>query len=62
MNASIRQSPAADRVHGSGGAPTRSAQLRGMLQSPQLEFLMEAHNGLSARIVREAGFSGILRC
>ncbi len=30
-----------------------------MLQSPELEFLMEAHNGLSARIVREAGFSGI---
>ena len=59
MNASIRQSPAADRAHGSGGAPTRSAKLRGMLQSPQLEFLMEAHNGLSARIVREAGFSGI---
>jgi len=30
-----------------------------MLQSPELEFLMEAHNGLSARIVREAGFRGI---
>ena len=30
-----------------------------MLESDQLEFLMEAHNGLSARIVREAGFSGI---
>ena len=30
-----------------------------MLQSAELEFLMEAHNGLSARIVREAGFSGI---
>jgi phosphoenolpyruvate phosphomutase len=27
--------------------------------SDQLEFLLEAHNGLSARIVREAGFSGI---
>jgi phosphoenolpyruvate phosphomutase len=40
-------------------APTRSARLRALLQSPQLEFLMEAHNGLSARIVREAGFSGI---
>src|ERR1700733_3423697 len=59
MNASIRQSPAADRVHSGAGAPTRSAKLRGMLQSPQLEFLMEAHNGLSARIVHEAGFSGI---
>jgi phosphoenolpyruvate phosphomutase len=30
-----------------------------MLLSDQLEFLMEAHNGLSARIVREAGFRGI---
>src|SRR5215471_15714585 len=40
-------------------ARTRSARLRQMLLSDQLEFLMEAHNGLSARIVREAGFSGI---
>jgi len=39
--------------------PSRSAQLRQMLLSPELEFLMEAHNGLSARIVREAGFKGI---
>jgi phosphoenolpyruvate phosphomutase len=38
---------------------TRSARLRQMLLSDQLEFLMEAHNGLSARIVREAGFKGI---
>jgi phosphoenolpyruvate phosphomutase len=37
----------------------RSARLRAMLDSPDLEFLMEAHNGLSARIVREAGFRGI---
>src|ERR1700760_4016860 len=40
-------------------AQTRSAKLRQMLQSAELEFLMEAHNGLSARIVREAGFKGI---
>ena len=26
--------------------------------SPDLTFLMEAHNGLSARIVEEAGFGG----
>jgi phosphoenolpyruvate phosphomutase len=37
----------------------RTTKLRRMLESPELEFLMEAHNGLSARIVREAGFSGI---
>jgi len=38
---------------------SRSARLRQMLQSNELEFLMEAHNGLSARIVREAGFKAI---
>ena len=38
---------------------SRSAQLRRMLVDDELEFLMEAHNGLSARIVREAGFKGI---
>jgi phosphoenolpyruvate phosphomutase len=43
----------------SNGAQTRSAKLRQMLHSAELEFLMEAHNGLSARIVREAGFKGI---
>lgn len=30
-----------------------------MIQSGELEFLMEAHNGLSAKIVEEAGFKGI---
>ena len=30
-----------------------------MLTSNELEFLMEAHNGISARIAREAGFKGI---
>lgn len=30
-----------------------------MLQSDELEFIMEAHNGLSAKIVEEAGFKGI---
>ena len=38
---------------------SRCAALRRMLLSERLEFLMEAHNGLSARIVREAGFHGI---
>jgi phosphoenolpyruvate phosphomutase len=40
-------------------APSRFARLRNMLASNELAFLMEAHNGLSARIVREAGFEGI---
>ncbi|MBT8069952.1 MAG: phosphoenolpyruvate mutase [Gammaproteobacteria bacterium] len=30
-----------------------------MLNSAQTEFILEAHNGLSARIVEEAGFKGI---
>jgi len=30
-----------------------------MLQSDHIEFIMEAHNGLSARIVQETGFEGI---
>lgn len=37
----------------------KTTQLKQMLQSPRTEFLMEAHNGLSAKIVEEAGFSGI---
>jgi phosphoenolpyruvate phosphomutase len=38
---------------------SKSTQLRTLLESKQVEFLMEAHNGLSARIVEEAGFKGI---
>lgn len=37
----------------------KSTQLRQMLQSNELEFLMEAHNGISAIIAQEAGFKGI---
>lgn len=37
----------------------KTIQLKNMLQSPELEFLMEAHNGLSAKIAEEAGFKGI---
>ena len=40
-------------------SPSKCARLHGLLYSPQLEFIMEAHNGLSARIVEEAGFKGI---
>ncbi len=43
-----------------GGAIARkTTQLRRLLQSPELEFILEAHNGISARIVQEAGFKGI---
>jgi phosphoenolpyruvate phosphomutase len=61
MNASFAANARASRTPGASenAGATRSAKLRRMLLSDQLEFLMEAHNGLSARIVREAGFSGI---
>lgn len=42
-----------------GRTLSKSTQLRRLLESPQLEFIMEAHNGISARIVEEAGFKGI---
>jgi len=32
-----------------------STQLKGMLNSPKLEFLMEAHSGISAKIAEETG-------
>jgi phosphoenolpyruvate phosphomutase len=38
---------------------SKTKQFKRLLQSDRLEFLMEAHNALSARIVEEAGFSGI---
>lgn len=37
----------------------KTTQLKNLLNSPQTEFILEAHNGLSARIVEEAGFKGI---
>lgn len=37
----------------------RSTQLRRMLERPGLDFLAEAHSGLSARIAEEAGFAGL---
>ena len=41
------------------GPVTRARALRRLLDSPQLEFILEAHNGISARIVEQAGFKGI---
>ncbi|KAK3596135.1 hypothetical protein CHS0354_027405 [Potamilus streckersoni] len=37
----------------------KTTQLRNMINSRELEFIMEAHNGMSSRIVEEAGFKGI---
>jgi phosphoenolpyruvate phosphomutase len=59
MNTSIHPASGSSLQTTKNNAQTRSAKLRQMLQSAELEFLMEAHNGLSARIVREAGFKGI---
>jgi phosphoenolpyruvate phosphomutase len=37
----------------------KTAQLRNLIYSGNLEFIMEAHSALSAKIVEEAGFRGI---
>ncbi|HEX6145080.1 MAG TPA: phosphoenolpyruvate mutase [Geminicoccaceae bacterium] len=42
-----------------GAQQSKASRLRALLEAPDLRFLMEAHNGLSARIVQEAGFEGI---
>jgi phosphoenolpyruvate phosphomutase len=37
----------------------KTTQFKNLLHSDQLEFILEAHNGLSAKIVEETGFKGI---
>ena len=37
----------------------KTSQLRNLLTSDSLEFILEAHNGISARIAEEAGFKGL---
>lgn len=44
----------ADRV-----TSPRARRLRELIHQPELAFIMEAHNGLSARVVEEAGFQAI---
>lgn len=39
--------------------PSKAKQLRALIESRQLEFILEAHNGISAKIAEEAGFKGI---
>ena len=49
-----------NRVANPGADPvSRAARLRSCLTSPDLAFIMEAHSGLSAKIVEEAGFEGV---
>ena len=38
---------------------SRAARFRALLESRETEFLLEAHNGISARIGEEAGFRGL---
>jgi phosphoenolpyruvate phosphomutase len=38
---------------------SRTTRFRQLLQGPDLEFLLEAHNGVSARIGEEAGFKAL---
>jgi phosphoenolpyruvate phosphomutase len=38
---------------------TKARKLRRLMESPELSFIMEAHNGLSAKVVEEAGFEAI---
>lgn len=58
----LLKEPASD-TSGAAGDPaakmTAFSALRKQIFSPSLSFLMEAHNGLSAKIVEEAGFHGI---
>lgn len=37
----------------------KTSQFKALLNSPDTEFILEAHSGLSAKIVEEAGFKGI---
>ncbi|WP_217433764.1 phosphoenolpyruvate mutase [Caulobacter sp. S45] len=67
MNTPLRTAPpresAASDLAGPPGTTadnqTRSAALREQMLSPALCLLMEAHNGLSAKIAQEAGFGGL---
>ena len=47
------------KLQGEGLIMKKTTKLKNLLHSQKLEFLMEAHNGLSAKIVEEAGFKGI---
>ncbi len=38
---------------------TKTGRFRQLLTEPEMAFIMEAHNGLSARIVEETGFKGV---
>jgi phosphoenolpyruvate phosphomutase len=58
--ASLGGEIAQQRSDGSAKSPlSKCAALREEIFAPDLSFLMEAHNGLSAKIAEEAGFRGL---
>lgn len=49
-----------DALSGNKGEnPRKSARLRALIEGPEMGFLMEAHDGLSAKIAQEAGFNAV---
>jgi phosphoenolpyruvate phosphomutase len=46
-------------MSGNDASPTRAARLRQMLGGHEVAVLMEAHNGLSAKLAAEAGFRAL---
>jgi phosphoenolpyruvate phosphomutase len=42
-----------------GEEMSKAAEFKALLESADVEFILEAHDGLSAKIVEEAGFKGI---
>ena len=38
---------------------SKTSKLKNLLKTQELDFIIEAHNGISARIAEEAGFKGI---
>ena len=47
------------RPMASGAPMKKTSKLKNMLTRKELAFLMEAHNGLSAKVVQEAGFEAL---
>ena len=58
-SARVEVSPGVEPTGADARLGKKTAQLRSLLNSSRVELLMEAHSGLSARIVEEAGFKGI---
>ncbi len=51
--------PETDRLRTAGAELRKTAQFRRLLDGDDLEFLLEAHNGITAKIGEEAGFKGL---